>query len=469
MAIDWSQAQAAVIGSALIDARCVPEILAEMRPEDFTGAFLRFYEAFRDLTAEQIPIDPVVVLSRIGKDYREMATELMEITPTAANVGAYIRICKEQARLRLLKDAGTALTESGTLEEARAVLQKAEGIAMETRKSGRASAMELAADWINAINAKEKPEFITSGIGCLDQVIHTKPGNYHVIAGYTSHGKSALALQIAQHIAKTKKVGYFSFELKNEEFRDRLITMDSGAQQEHVQMHELTEEEMTSTARAAGELFQLKDKLWYEPAAGFSTDDIRAATLRFGYEVIFVDYLQNVAPPPGRYDRFQTVAEISRGLQKLAYSLGVTVFAMSQLTDQLVDDDFLPVPTLSMLRESRQIGMDADAVIIVHAPLRKPMPAFRVLDIAKNRSGRTERFFINFDGARQKFDAPTPLDYRLWGEVMHKRRMLNAEEREAIKTTYEAERTESVKRWLEREQHKRHEKERNGGQTELPM
>ena len=318
--------------------------------------------------------------------------------------------------------------------------------------------MELAADWINAVNANEKPEFITSGVGCLDQVIHTVPGNYHIIAGYTSHGKSAMALQIALHVAQTKKVGYFSLELKRSEFRDRIIAMKSGADHEHVQARELSEEELQTTGRAAGEIFTLKENLTYEPAAGFTVEDIRAVTLQYGYEVIFVDYLQSVAIPPGRDGRFQGVADISRGLQNLAYSLGVVVFAMSQLTDQNADDDFQMVPTLSNLRESRQIGMDADAVIFVHAPLRKPMPHFRVLDIAKNRSGRTERFFIDFDGSRQKFVAPSPLDYRIWGEIMRKRRMLKAEEREAIKAEHDAD----VKRQLEKEQHKRHDAERRG-------
>ena len=117
MAVSWGEAQAAVIGSGLIDAGCVPLILAEMRPEDFNGACLRFFEAFRDLTAEQTPIDPVVVLARIGPDYRDIAKQIMDATPTAANVQAYIKACKEQSRLRLLREAGGALSAAVTLEE----------------------------------------------------------------------------------------------------------------------------------------------------------------------------------------------------------------------------------------------------------------------------------------------------------------------------------------------------------------
>ena len=237
--------------------------------------------------------------------------------------------------------------------------------------------------------------------------------------------------------------------------------MKSGADSEHVQSRELNAEEMTSTGRAAGEIFALKENLAYEPAGGFTVDDIRAVTLQYGYEVIFVDYLQSVAIPPYvRGERFQGVAEISRSLQQLAYSLGVVVFAMSQLTDQTTDDEFLPVPTLSNLRESRQIGMDADAVIFIHAPLRKPMPRLHVLDVAKNRSGRTERFFIDFDGSHQKFIAPAPLDYRIWAETVKKRRILKAEERDAIRAEHDA----AAKKALEREQRKRHDKAKDGGE-----
>ena len=461
MAVKWADAQAAVIGAALIEPRCVPEILADMRPEDCQGVCLRFFEAFRDLSAAQTPVDAVTVIDRIGPQYAETARQLMDATPTAANLRAYIRLCKEQARLRTLQSLGAELAGAATLEDARELMQKAAAISLDAGTRDRATAIELAADWINAVNSDVKPEFITSGIGCIDQVVHTVPGNYHVIAGYTSHGKSTLALQIAQHIAQTKKVGYFSLELKRSEFRDKLIAMKSGADSEHVQSRELNAEEMTSTGRAAGEIFALKENLAYEPAGGFTVDDIRAVTLQYGYEVIFVDYLQSVAIPPYvRGERFQGVAEISRSLQQLAYSLGVVVFAMSQLTDQTTDDEFLPVPTLSNLRESRQIGMDADAVIFIHAPLRKPMPRLHVLDVAKNRSGRTERFFIDFDGSHQKFIAPAPLDYRIWAETVKKRRILKAEERDAIRAEHDA----AAKKALEREQRKRHDKAKDGGE-----
>lgn len=459
--VDWSEAQAAVIGAGLIDDRCVPEILAEMRPEDFSGAFLRFFEVFRALTAEQAPIDPVVVAARLGQDYKAMTKELMDATPTAANLSAYIKLCKEQSRLRLLRDAGARMAEAMTLDDARAAFSKAAEISMNTGRKTRTTAAEMAANWINRVNSGEKPEYILTGIGCLDKEIHTVPGNYHIIAGYTSHGKSALAEQIALNISETKKVGYFSFEMPERDFEDRAITIGSGADANNVRALDLNEEELTNTSRAASGLFKLNENLSHEDAAGFTVDDIRAETLRCGYEVIFVDYLQNVRIPSQQYyDRFRGITEISIELQRMAHNLGIVVFAMSQLSRSGDDDSWIQVPMLSQLRESGQIEQDADAVVFVHAPLRRQLPHFRVLDIAKNRSGRIERFFIDFDGSRQKFAAPSPLDYRIWSEVMKKRRVLKAEERDEIKEQHDAE----VKRALEREQRKRHQKQQTGGE-----
>ena len=465
MVNDWSQAQHAVIGSALIDTRCIPHILAEMRSEDFSGPCRTAFDAIRQLTAEQTPVDPVTLLSRIGTDYKDWTVELIDRTPTAANVNSYIQICKEQSRLRMLRDLGERLAGAATLEDARETLNKAAAASLEISKNTTYTAQEMAADWINSVGQEIKPDYITSGIGCLDSTVHTVAGNYHVIGGFTGFGKSTLAIQIALHMAKTRKVGYFSNEVTRQETLDRLITAASGVDAESVKTRELDDGQMTATARAAGELF--KSKIAREEAAGMTVEDIRAKTMEKGYEVIFVDYLQNVMPPKQNYDRFRGVAEISRGLQILAHTLGVVVFAMSQLTDQNSDDEFIPTPTLVTLRESKQIGMDADAVIFVHEPLQRRYPRFCVLDVAKNRSGKQDRFFIAFDAPRQRFVAPTVEETRIWTEVMHKRRALKAEELAKIKEDMKERREADQNRTLGKEQRKRLNKKYSGEQPEI--
>lgn len=436
MAVDWTQAQAAVIGSALIDPKCVPLILAEMRAEDFSSTFSRYFETLKDLTAENVPVDPVTILARLGQDYKELTMDLVSNTPTASNVKAYVQLCKEQSRLRALRDIGAELMGAVTLEDARELLSRGAAASLETARNNTYSAMEMAADWINSVNRQERPDYITCGIACLDSAIHTVAGNYHIIAGFTGNGKSALVLQIAWHIAKARKIGYFSNEMTKPEFLNRSMAMLSGTDAGSIQSRELEADEMTRTATAASEIF--KAKLDYEAAAGYTVDDIRALTLQKGYEVIVVDYLQNVKPPNSKNgDRFRGVTEVSRGLQTLAHSLGVVVIATSQLSRQMEEEGFRPVPPLSSLRESGQIEQDADAVVFVHAPLQRQYPRFRVLDVAKNRSGRLERFFTAFEGNLQHFAAPTNEEFRIWSEVMRKRRGLKADEVAAIREELE--------------------------------
>lgn len=406
--VDWTRAQASVIGSALINADCVPEILAEMRPEDFSAEYRRYYEAIAQLSGEGVPVDPVTVLNLIGPAYREMTEQLVRQTPTAANVSAYIGVCKDQSRLALLRAAGTALSGAATLEEAREALNDAAAVSLESSRQTSWTAGECVSEWFEALNRQEKPEYLSVGIACLDNTLRTVAGNYVVVAGHTSHGKSAMALQMAWHLSKTKRVGYFAFEGARADWTSRLISAVSRVPMPRVQDMDLTEGEARRCAAACAEIS--RHSLRIEMAAGKTVDEIRAATLRRGYEVIFVDYLQKVAPPGAskRFGRVQEVSEISSGLQVTGLRYGVTVYAMSQLSRQEKSgDEYVPLPGLSDLRESGQIEQDADAVLFVHAPWKRSFPEFRILDAAKVRNGKPSTFFADFHGDIQTFAEPT--------------------------------------------------------------
>lgn len=403
---DWTGAQLSVIGSALVDGSCVPEILAEMRPEDFSGEHRRYYEAFIKLSSEGVPVDPVTVLNVIGPEYRDLTVELMRLTPTSANVSAYIAVCKEQSRLRLLRDCGEALTSAATLGDAREALNRAAAISLETGRRTAWTAGECVTEWFDALNRNEKPEYISCGIGPLDKTLRTVAGNFVIIAGYTSHGKSALALQMAWAVCKQKRVGFLSFETSKKEWTDRLIAYVSKVPLQKVQDNMLTLDEVKRCKDACIEIS--RRPLSYERASGFTLDDLRAQVLRHGYEVVFVDYLQKIVSPVKKFGRVQEVTEISSGLQTLAQQYGVTVYALSQLSRPPKNtDEFVPPPGLPDLRESGQIEQDADAVLFVHGPLIRSTPYFRLLDVAKNRSGVKQRYYADFNGETQTFSEPT--------------------------------------------------------------
>ena len=395
---DWTGAQRAVIGSALIDGGCVPEILAEMRAEDLSG----------ELTAEGTPVDAVTVTRLLGPAYADMTMELSRLTPTSANVSAYIGICREQSRLALLRQCGTEMAGAATLDDARDALDRAAGVSLEAGKKNNWSAAECVRDWYDALCREEKPEYLSVGIGSLDNTLRTVAGDYVIVAGYTSHGKSAMALQMAWSLSKTKRVGFFAFEGTRAQWTNRLVAYVSKIPLRKVQDRDLTDSETRKVASACGEIS--RRNLFFELAAGYSVDDVRARTLRQRYDVDFVDYLQKVRGKDDtrKFGRVQEVTEVSAGLQTMALRYGVTVYAMSQLSRaEKSGDEFVPLPALSDLRESGQIEQDADSVLFVHAPYRRSFPDFRILDIAKCRNGRLNSFYADFLGDTQTFTEPT--------------------------------------------------------------
>lgn len=419
--VDWGSAQASVIGAALIDGRCVPEILAEMRAEDFRGMYLRYFEAIAKLSAAGTPVDPVTVLGEIGPEYRDATKELMVQTPTAANVSAYIDICKQQSRLSLLRECGTALTGAVTLEGAREALDRAAGVSLEANRRTSWTAGECVTDWYEALNRGEKPEYLQIGIGCLDNTLRTVAGDYVIVAGYTSHGKSAMALQMAWSLCKTKRVGYFAFEGTRAQWTNRLIAYCSKIPLRRIQDRELRDHEIAKIATVCGQISERP--LSFELSAGMTVDDIRAETLRKQYDVIFVDYLQKVVNRNNRFGRVQEVSEISSGLQTMGLRYGVTVYAMSQLSrEERSSDEYVDPPRLRDLRESGQIEQDADSVLFVHAPWKRSFPEFRMLDAAKVRNGTPAMFYADFIGDTQTFTEPTPEHAEKWRRLIDGKR-----------------------------------------------
>ena len=406
--VDWAGAQRGVIGSALRDAACVPLILAEMRPEDFDGTLRRYYEAFVKLSAESEPVDRITVCSLLGPEYAELTLELERLTPTAANVSAYIAICKDQSRLALLKQCGAEMAGAAALKDARAALDKAAGVSLDAGKRSSWSAAECVSEWFEALNRSEKPAYLQVGIDCLDNTLRTVAGDYVIVAGYTSHGKSAMALQMAWSLSREKRVGYFAFEGTRTQWTNRLIAYVSKVPLRKVQDKDLTPEEVRQCSDACSEIYQRP--LYFELSAGCTVDDIRARTLQQRYDVDFVDYLQKVrsADAAKRFGRVQEVSEVSSGLQTMGLRYGVTVYAMSQLSRaEKSGEEYVPLPGLQDLRESGQIEQDADSVLFVHAPWKRSYPEFRMLDVAKVRNGTLKTFYADFLGDTQTFTEPT--------------------------------------------------------------
>ena len=402
---DWLQAQYSVLGSALIDAKVVPTVIAETAEEDYSGPCLAVYKAIKSLFMAGTPVDPVIVLSRLDKSYADFLAQLMEVTPSAANVGYYISLCRKNRRLLALREIGERLQTAEDLDDAYDAIQNAGKIMVE-RGSIRIVSMEEA--MTNFFSRHEgRKEYLTWPIDGLNDKLYAEPGDFIVLGGYPSDGKSAMAIQMAYHLAKTKRVGFFSLETNENKLHDRLIAYAARIPMDNIKTNTLTKEHWETAAEISPEV--ISRNLYYIPAAGMSVSDIQAVSRANRYDVIFIDYLQLINSK-GR-DRFSIVTDISIGLHTMAQSTGITVIALAQLTrpDKHKGKD-TPPPELSSLRESGQIEQDADIVFMVYRP--KQESDDRMLLIRKNKEGRLGSIALDFDGRYQTFTRKVSDKYR---------------------------------------------------------
>lgn len=392
----WLNAQYSVLGSALISPEVVPRILHETRENDYQGACQTVYKALRKLFNAGSPIDPVAVKDVLGDGYHQFLLELMEITPTAANVDLYIRLCKEQARTNQLRDIARQMTEEEDGEKLRSLLEQASGM-MVQRSSLKITTM---ADALQSFMERHtrQTNYLTWPVMELNDRLYAEPGDFIIIGGYPSTGKSAWALQCAWHWARNYKVGFFSLETSSEKLFDRQMASVVKLSMDQIKRNTLGEKDWERICTMTTEITSRNLELI--PAAGMTPADVRAVTMMRGYQIIFVDYLQ-LLQGSGE-NRTTQVTQISIALHTLAQSMGVTVVALSQLARQGKQDKNTP-PDMSALRESGQIEQDADLIMMLSLQDKDNPAGPRELRIRKNKEGTCPNILLDFDGKHQTF------------------------------------------------------------------
>jgi len=403
---DRTAAQEAVIGAMLLDDRCVGETLELVREEDFSDPRCRMlFQAAKSLFAEGGRVDPVTVLNRLGaagdSEMRGYLLQLMDVTPTAANVLEYARIVREQARRERRRELGRLLMEEPDDEKAARYIAQLNELAVERRGIQRMSMDEALLSFSERHTTPH--QYLTWGLPKLDKGMYADPGDMVVLGGYPSAGKTALAVSFAYHHAAKRRVGFYSLETNRYKLADRLIANIARVELSRIKLGTMDEADWQSVANESDRM--RARNLDLIEASGMSVQDIKADALAHRYGAVYVDYLQLVEPESRRETRQEQVAGISRGFQKLAHGSGTLVVALSQLSRQKREgSDKVLEPTMADLRESGQVEQDADAVMLLYLERPKePDTSRRVLKIGKNKEGTLGRIFLVFDGQYQRF------------------------------------------------------------------
>ncbi|MDD6831495.1 MAG: replicative DNA helicase [Firmicutes bacterium] len=412
-----ASAEQAVIGSMLIDTRCIPDVIERLKGAEFYIQQNRdIFETIYAMFSYGQTIDPITVLDQMKTRgvFRETSTayiaELMRITPTAANVLEYAAIVSDRA---LLRNLATAADEINTLVyegtgEAENMLEAAERKIYALRQGRVVGGLvpistvvqTVYSNLSEAASSGQKIPGLSTGLNDLDRyILGLNKGELVLIAARPGMGKTSIALNIAMNVAKKsgKTVAVFSLEMSREQLVSRLLAGEGLVPSQNLLTGQLNSDEWKRIAAAAQVLSATDMRIDDNPM--LSVSDMNAQCRRISnLGLVVIDYLQLMQSAGGdsrKYageNRQQVVSDISRMLKIMAKELNVPVICLSQLS-RASEGRPNKRPMLSDLRESGAIEQDADVVIGLYregyynAECEEPNVSEAI--VLKNRKGQT--------------------------------------------------------------------------------
>lgn len=414
------EAERAVVGACLMDKAALPVVKDILSLTDFDAtAHQTIMSAIISLADRGQPPDTVLlgdelrksgVLAKVGG--LAYLCELIDTTPSAANVGHYARVVRDKSIARGLVEAAGRIIEkvhnpNGDGTEALQTYAQKEilGATSAGSGSGAVEIRELIMETFHGIEERRKRgdalPGLSTGLRQFDALTGgLKAGGLYVIAGRPGTGKTALGLNIAWTITDGGgRTVLFSLEMPGAELALRMLSSSAGLDGHRLSRGYLANSELPAAVRATDALARLP--LTIDDTGGLPIDRLMARARRIkmekGLALIVVDYLQLVRPSQRWNVREQEVAEVSRSLKTLAKELCVPVLATAQL-NRGIESRTDKRPTLADLRESGAIEQDADVIGFLSGN-----GDGTDLLIQKHRQGPTGTIRLIFDRPTQTF------------------------------------------------------------------
>ena len=415
-------AEQAVIGSMLIDPRCVPDVIEKVNTEDFYLKQNRdVFETIYQMFAYSQTIDPVMVIDQMkvrgvyDDNTESYLAEVMRLTPTAANVLEYAAIVRDRAMLRHLGEAADEINNMvyEGAGEADTVLEAAEQKIYLLRQGRNVGGLLPVSSVINnvfdtlseyAASGRRIPG-LSTGLPDLDRMLlGLNKSDFILIAARPGMGKTSIALNIALHVALVlkKTVAFFSLEMSREQLVTRLLSKAAMVPSQNLMTGQLTDSQWRSISEAAQQMSMSDIRIDDNPSVTVS--DMKASCRRVkDLGLVCIDYLQLMSSAGTKNswadNRQQAVSEISRMLKIMAKELNVPIICLSQL-NRAVESRQDKRPLLSDLRESGSIEQDADAVVALYREgyyvKEAENPNLAEALILKNRRGSTGTVYLNW-------------------------------------------------------------------------
>jgi replicative DNA helicase len=432
------EAEQSLLGALLIDNPAFDRVADLVSAEDFyRDDHRRIWRHISKLVEASRPADVVTVSESVeaseDKDKTGGAAYLAALaqnTPSALNIRRYAELVRERAVQRRLAQVATEIAEAAlapTGKEVGQLLDEAESRIFQIAESGARKDQGLVGispvlarvfERIDHLHSQENPSDITgvpSGFVDLDRkTAGLQPGDLIVVAGRPSMGKTAFALNIAEHVALHPSVGLpvaiFSMEMSATQLAMRILSSMARVDQTKLRTGRLDNEEWANLTDAIGKLNEAR--IHVDETAALNALELRARARRMKREygklgLVVVDYLQLMSASAQGENRATEISEISRSLKALAKELDVPVVALSQLS-RAVEQRNDRRPLMSDLRESGAIEQDADVILFifreeVYAPEKEEAKGRAEVIIGKQRNGPIGTVQLTFMGQFTRF------------------------------------------------------------------
>ena len=435
------EAEQGVLGCIMLSPKeCIGECIDKLKQGAEMFYDLRHQVIYSELLAmydKNEPIDLITLQQKL-KDKQQLEgvggliylASLPDVVPSAANLDYYVAIVREKYVMRrMIGTATDAVIKSRShfgevdslLDEVVNDMQQVAELSVV--KASIYAVKQLIPETLSHIEKllSGGPVLMSTGFEDLDEItwgLH--PGEMFVLAARPSVGKTALAMNIAEHLSLNGyPVGVFSLEMNKESLMQRLICARARVNHHNIRKGILTGEEQSRILTAASTL--AKAKLHIDDTPGLSLLQLRARARRMhqmhGIKAIVIDYLQLMHAKVRNSDNRQVeVSLISNGVKAIAKELSVPVIVLSQLSRKVEDRGNNAEPKLSDLRESGSVEQDADTVVLLHRVKEKgaednanaPVVPVNVI-VAKNRNGPTGTANLVFLRYCTRFENAAPI------------------------------------------------------------
>ena len=375
----WSIAsEAGAIASIIVEPACLMDVISELPDVEmfFEDKHKVLYDTLLDLFLAKTPIDAITLRNQLeitGQLVKaggvEYISKIMQSVPSSANALYYAKRVKEKYQYRNMLQAVAKIqsiaNEDGTVSEQVESIQK---VALELQGWDGTQKLYTMRDGLQAIkNLRTGKKLIKTGFKDIDDLIGGfTDGEYNIVAARPSMGKTAICLNMAINMAKRGDlVLFFTLEMSEESLIDRTINSIARISLSAAKKGWLSEDKWRDLESVAE---QVKDLPVILTSMGSTIEQITTVIRKIratqDLKCVFIDYIQLMRTTRKFNNREQQIAEISRGLRRLAVTEEIPVIVLSQLNRD-VDNRTGHRPVLSDLRESGAIEQDADIVLFL--------------------------------------------------------------------------------------------------------